>query len=77
VMASIIAITVTALLWIGIYTAPTDALNATDTAGMIAAGLQSVIALVLSGLAIALVWMGVKNIRTVRESYRGAVTSDD
>jgi hypothetical protein len=43
----------------------------------VAAGIQSVIALVLSGLALALVWMGYKNIRSVRDSYTGTVTSDD
>jgi hypothetical protein len=44
---------------------------------MLAAGLQSIIALVLSGLAITLCWMGYKNIRSVRDSYTGTVTSDD
>ncbi len=76
-MALMLAVTVTALLWIGLFRAPTDLLNAADTAGMIAAGIQAVIALVLAGLAIALAWMGYKNIRSVRDSYTGTVTSDD
>jgi len=76
-MALMLAITVTALLWIGLYTAPLDALDASNPAGMVAAGLQSIIALVLAGLAITLCWMGYKNIRSVRNSYTGTVRSDD
>jgi len=76
-MAIMVAVSVSALLWIGLYRAPTDVLEAADTAGMVSAGLQSVIALVLAGLAIALAWMGFKNIRSVRDTYTGAVTSDD
>ena len=76
-MALMLVVTVSALLWIGLYRAPTDILDAADTAGMISAGLQSVIALVLAGLAIALAWMGYKNIRAARDSYTGTVTADD
>jgi len=76
-MAIMLTVTVTALLWIGLYTAPTDVLDATTLAGQVAAAIQSVIALVLSGLALALIWMGYKNIRSVRDSYTGTVTSDD
>jgi carbon starvation protein len=76
-MAIMVAVSVSALLWIGLYRAPTDVLEAGDTAGMVSAGMQSVIALVLAGLAIALAWMGYKNIRSVRDSYTGTVTSDD
>jgi carbon starvation protein len=76
-MALMLAVTVFALLWIGLYTAPMDVLAASSMTGMLAAGLQSVIALVLSGLALSLAWMGYKNIRSVRDSYSGAVTSDD
>jgi len=76
-MALMLAVTVTALLWIGLLRAPSDVLEATTTAGMVSAGIQSVIALVLSGLALGLSWMGYKNIRSVRSSPTGAVTSDD
>jgi carbon starvation protein len=76
-MALMLVVTVSALLWIGLYRAPTDLLDAADTAGAISAGIQSVIALVLAGLAIALAWMGYKNIRAARDSYTGAVTADD
>jgi carbon starvation protein len=76
-MALMLAVTVFALLWIGLYTAPMDVLAASSMTGMLAAGLQSVIALVLSGLALSLAWMGYKNIRSVRDRYSGAVTSDE
>jgi Carbon starvation protein, predicted membrane protein len=76
-MALMLTVTVTALLWIGLYRAPTDVLDATDASGAISAGIQSLIALVLAGLAISLAWMGYKNITEVRDSYTGAVTSDD
>jgi carbon starvation protein len=76
-MALMLAVTVVALLWIGLYTAPMDVLAASSATGMIAAGLQSIIALVLSGLALSLVWMGYKNVNSVRDSYTGTVTSDD
>ena len=76
-MALMLAVTVTALLWIGLYRAPTDLLDAGTTAGMVSAGIQSVIALVLAGLALSLAWMGYSNIRSIRSSYTGAVTSDD
>ncbi len=76
-MALMLVVTVTALLWIGLYTAPTDVLDAQSTAAMVSAGIQSVIALILAGLALSLTWMGYNNIRSVRNSYTGAVTSDD
>jgi carbon starvation protein len=76
-MALMLVVTVSALLWIGLYRAPTDLLDAADTAAAVSAGIQSVIALVLAGLAIALAWMGYKNIRAARDSYTGAVTADD
>jgi carbon starvation protein len=76
-MALMLAITVTALLWIGLYRAPNNLLGADGTAAMVAAGIQSLVALVLAGLAIALTWMGYKNISAERDSYTGAVTSDD
>ena len=76
-MALMLVVTVTALLWIGLYRAPTDVLDAADTSGAVSAGIQSIIALVLAGLAISLAWMGYKNITKVRDSYTGTVTSDD
>ena len=76
-MALMLVVTVTALLWIGLYRAPTDVLDAADTSGAVSAGIQSIIALVLAGLAISLAWMGYKNITRVRDSYTGTVTSDD
>jgi carbon starvation protein len=76
-MALMLVITVTALLWIGLYRAPLAFLGATDLASQISFAIQSVISLVLVGLAVSVAWMGYKNIRSVRDSYTGAVTSDD
>jgi carbon starvation protein len=76
-MALMLVITVTALLWIGLYRAPLAFLGATDLASQISFAIQSIISLVLVGLAVSVAWMGYKNIRSVRDSYTGAVTSDD
>jgi carbon starvation protein len=76
-MAMMLVITVTALLWIGVYRAPTSLLAATDTAAQISFAIQSLISLILVALALSIAWMGYKNIRNVRDSYTGAVTSDD
>ncbi|MEF8905336.1 MAG: carbon starvation CstA family protein [Haloarculaceae archaeon] len=76
-MAMMLVITVTALLWIGVYRAPTELLAATDTAAQVSFAIQSLISLVLVALAVSIAWMGYKNIRSVRDSYTGAVTSDD
>jgi Carbon starvation protein, predicted membrane protein len=77
-MAIMLTVTVTALLWIGLYRAPTDLLDATGTSAQVSAGIQSVVALVLAGLALAITYMGYKNISEVRDDYTGgAVTSDD
>ena len=77
-MAIMLTVTVTALLWIGLYRAPTDLLDAAETSAQVSAGIQSVLALVLAGLALALAYMGYKNISEVRDDYTGGVvTSDD
>jgi len=76
-MAMMLVVTVTALLWIGLYRAPTELLAATDGAAQLSFAIQSLISLVLAGLALAISWMGYRNIRSVRDSYTGAVTSDD
>jgi len=76
-MALMLLVTVTALLWIGAYRAPTSFLDATGLASQISFAIQSLISLVLVALALSIAWMGVKNISTVRDSYTGTVTSDD
>ena len=77
-MAIMLTVTITALLWIGLYRAPTDLLDAAETSAQVAAGIQSIISLVLAGLALALAYMGYKNISEVRDDYTGGVvTSDD
>jgi carbon starvation protein len=76
-MALMLVITVTALLWIGLYRAPTEFLAATNFAAQVSFAIQAIISLILAALAISLSWMGYKNIRDVRDSYTGTVTSDD
>ncbi|WP_459191588.1 carbon starvation CstA family protein [Halosimplex sp. J119] len=64
-----LAVTVIALLIIGVYRNPT-ALLAGEYDGLLAAvslGLQSVIALVLVGLIVGLVWLSYNNIKDARD----------
>jgi carbon starvation protein len=76
-MALMLLITVTALLWIGAYRAPTSLLGADTLAAQVSFAIQSLIALVLVALALSIAWMGVRNISTVRDRVTGAPTSDD
>ena len=87
-MALMLAITLTALFWIGLYRAPTAAIDAFAAAQdgnfafnlvvpLISSVLQSLIALTLAGLAIAIAWMGYKNISRVRGSYTDTAPGDD
>ena len=75
-MAVMLAVTLTALLWIGLYRAPVAMLEADTTFQMVSFAAQSVIALVLAGLAGSVAWMGFKNIRSVRGGVRGGVATD-
>ena len=75
-MALMLAVTLTALLWIGLYRAPIAMLEAETTFTMISFALQSVIAIVLAGLAGSVAWMGYKNIRSVRGGVPGGVATD-
>jgi hypothetical protein len=70
-------VTITALLWIGLYRAPTALLGADGIATQISFAIQSLISLTLVWLAASLAWVGYKNIRSARDSYTGTVTSDD
>ena len=79
-MALMLAITLTALFWIGILRAPSAALTALndgETITFVSSVLQSLIALTLAGLAIAIGWMGYKNINRVRDNYTGTAPGDD
>ena len=76
-MALMLVVTITALLWIGLYRAPTSLLGASDLASQVSFAIQSLISLTLVWLAGSLAWIGLKNIRSVRGDYAGAVTSDD
>jgi carbon starvation protein len=79
-MALMLAVTLTALTWIGVWRAPNaaiDAFNAGDSVTLVSSVLQSVISLTLVGLAAALAWMGYQNINRVRDSYTGTAPSDD
>jgi carbon starvation protein len=75
-MALMLVVTTTALLWIGLYRAPTSFLEATDVASQVSFAIQSVISLVLVGLAGSVAWMGYKNISEVRDNYTGAPADD-
>ena len=76
-MALMLLVTLTALLWIGLYRAPTELLAATDLASQVSFAIQSLISLTLVGLAGSIAWMGYQNIRTARGAGRVAPTSDD
>jgi carbon starvation protein len=79
-MALMLVVTTTALLWIGVLRAPPsmiEALNNGETFLAVSYAAQSAISLVLAGLAIAIVYMGYKNINRVRDSYTGTAPSDD
>ena len=70
-------ITLTALLWIGLYRAPTEFLAAEGTVTQLSYAIQSLISLTLVVLALAIGWMGFKNIRTARRTTGAPATSDD
>ncbi|RNJ25257.1 carbon starvation CstA family protein [Halosegnis longus] len=86
-MVLMIGVTMTALLTLGLYRNPLATLDAIQNLGatgenastifdVISYGLQSVLALVLAGLAGSLAYMGYKNINRVRDSYTGAPADD-
>ncbi|WP_123537756.1 carbon starvation CstA family protein [Halosimplex salinum] len=64
-----LAVTVVALLTIGLYRNPTDIIagNYEGTVGALSLGLQSVIALVLVGLIVGIVRLSYRNIREARD----------
>jgi carbon starvation protein len=79
-----IAVTVVALLWIGVYRNPTTILagEAGGTIATVSLAFQSVIALVLVGLIVGLLYLGIGNIREARrgldrEAITGTEPSDD
>ncbi|PSP58502.1 carbon starvation protein A [Halobacteriales archaeon QH_7_66_36] len=80
-MALMLGVTTTALLILGLYRFPSEtiaSLNNPDT-GLFAtasAALRSVLAIVLTGLAGGISYMGYKNISEVRDSYTGAPADD-
>ncbi|MFC6993077.1 carbon starvation protein A [Haladaptatus sp. GCM10025707] len=75
-MVIMLGVTLTALLWIGLYRAPTSMLSADGTFQMVSFGMQSLISLVLAYLAISIALMGYKNIKNVRSSATGRVAAD-
>lgn len=78
-----LAMTFSALLWIGLLRNPTDIAEAGEISiETISLAAQSVVAVVLVALAVSLLYMGVSNIRSVRGDtrsvgYRGAERTDD
>jgi len=78
-MALMLTITTIALLWIGLYRTPTaaiEAFNSGNTVSLISSVLQSVLALVLTGLSLGIGVMGYRNITKVRDNYTGAPADD-
>jgi carbon starvation protein len=75
-MALMLVVTITALLWIGLYRAPTELLAASGFAAQLSFAIQSLISLTLTGLAVSLAWMGYRNINEVRGGYTGAPADD-
>ncbi|SDL88999.1 carbon starvation protein [Halogranum gelatinilyticum] len=77
-MAIMLAVTLSALLWIGLYRTPLAAITALgegSTLEAVSFAIQSLIALAMVYLASSIVWMGYKNLRDVRGSL-GAVATD-
>ncbi|MFB6309455.1 MAG: carbon starvation protein A [Haloarculaceae archaeon] len=79
-----IAVTVIALLWIGVYRNPTTIMagEAGGTVAAVSLAVQSIIAVVLVGLIIGLLRLGIGNIRKARggldkDSVVGSEPSDD
>ncbi len=70
------AVTIVALFWIGLYRAPFGALEAETTAEAISLAVQSVLSLVLAGLALALGRIGYRNIVSERRESAGAPVAD-
>jgi len=64
-----LAVTVVALLWIGLLRNPSDIMagNYDSTIGAVSLGLQSVIAVVLVALILGIVWFSYNNIKEARD----------
>ena len=77
-LAFMIAVTVIALLWIGVYRNPQTILagEAGGTVAAVSLGFQSVIAIVLVGLIIGLLYLGLSNIRSTRRTTTGEAVPD-
>ncbi|PSP45787.1 carbon starvation protein A, partial [Halobacteriales archaeon QH_1_68_42] len=75
-----LGVTVIALLWIGVLRNPTDILagNYDSTIGAVSLAFQSVIALVLVGLILGIVYYGFHSIRDAREGIdRDAIVGSE
>jgi carbon starvation protein len=76
-MVFMLVITVIALLWIALLRNPADilagGLGLFATASLV---LQSIFALILTGLIVGLVYLGVRNVRQVRGDVGGAAVAD-
>ncbi|WP_433628940.1 carbon starvation CstA family protein [Halomicrococcus sp. NG-SE-24] len=70
------AVTIVALLWIGLLRAPAGALDASTTAEAISLAVQSILSLVLAGLALALARIGYRNISSARSEQTGRPVAD-
>jgi carbon starvation protein len=75
-LVAMLAVTLTALLWIGLYRNPTKIMEGPGAFASVSLAAQSVIALVLVWLSVSIAWMGYKNIKNAREGTRSAVATD-
>ena len=72
-----VGVTIVALLWIGVIRNPQTILAGTEsTIATISLALQSVIALVLVGLTVGLLYLGFNNVRRVRGGVTGEAVTD-
>ncbi|WP_313693189.1 carbon starvation CstA family protein [Halorarum halobium] len=76
-MALMLVVTITALLWIGLYRAPTSLLGADTLVNQISFAIQIIISLTLVYLALSLAKLGYDNIQQARGSPGGTAPSDD
>jgi len=70
------AVTIVALLWIALIRTPQGIMDATSTFEQVSLAVQSILSLVLAGLAIALGRIGYRNIKSAKEGPTGAAVAD-
>ncbi|PSP54695.1 carbon starvation protein A [Halobacteriales archaeon QS_1_67_19] len=75
-LVGMLAVTLTALLWIGLIRNPGKILSGTGGFAAVSLAFQSLLALVLVWLSVSIAWKGYKNIRRERSGVGEAVAAD-